>query len=163
MTLRNPHAVAAYRREQNVRYRPEGYALFACGRGVEMNLEWNVTLETSQMDRLIDWKLCSPAHTLEDPVIRQFTLELRVNYADADKNEVMRQAIAHAARHVLATASLIADGVKPDIACWSDDWFAGKQEINILDDVIQQGIDEQNDASESSVSSELMAAVRDGA
>jgi len=96
-------------------------------------------------------------------MIRQFTMELRVNYADEEKNETMRQAWARAARHVMATASLIADGVKPDISAWSDDWFAGKKDIDILEDVIQQGID-ANAASgvdtDQPVSSELMNAVR---
>lgn len=95
-------------------------------------------------------------------MIRQFTIELRVNYADADKNDTMRTACAAAARHMFATANLLADGTKPDIAIFSDDWFAGKEEINLMQDVIQQGLDETQDAvTEGEVSSELMAAVRD--
>lgn len=135
----------------------------------EYAAEWSVTAEPSIMDLIIDWKLRSPTldlatKTEEDKLIRQFTIELRVNYADADKNEVMRKACAAAARHVFATANLLADGVKPDIAIFSDDWFAGKEEISLMQDVIQQGLDEtgaNGNASEASVSSELMAAVRD--
>jgi hypothetical protein len=133
--------------------------------------EWNVTLEISAMDRLIDWKLRSPskakkmktsAVTEGDHMIRQFTIELRVNYADNEKNDTMRSAVAAGARHMFATAQLLADGVKPDIAIFSDDWFAGKEEISLMTDVIQQGIDETKDTLvEADVSSELMAAVRD--
>lgn len=95
-------------------------------------------------------------------MIRQFTIELRVNYADAEKNDAMRKACAAAARHIHATANLLADGVKPDIAIYSDDWFAGREEIMLLEDVIQQGLDENPETSaESTISSELMAAVRD--
>lgn len=125
--------------------------------------------EPKTMDLLIDWKLRRPSLDLatlteEDKLIRQFTIELRVNYADADKNEVMRKACAAAARHVFATANLLADGVKPDIAIFSDDWFAGKEEISLMQDVIQQGLDETDGSApkaEAPVSSELMAAVRD--
>ena len=125
----------------------------------------------STLDRLIDWKMRSPAMarksktsaiTEEVHLIRQFTIELRVNYADADKNETMRTACAAAARHMFATANLLADGTKPEIAIFSDDWFAGKEEISLLEDVIQQGLDETAGAvTEGEVSSELMAAVRD--
>lgn len=143
------------------------------GDGVIRNLDLgqDISLQPNLMDRLIDWKLRSPstakqmkssAIAEEVHLIRQFTIELRVNYADAEKNDVMRKAIAAGARHIMATASLLADGVKPDIAIFSDDWFAGKEEINLLEDVIQQGLNETTDTiPEGEVSSELMAAVRD--
>jgi hypothetical protein len=137
----------------------------------EHHSEWGVTLETSLMDRLIDWNLRSPvvakkmktsAIAEEAHLIRQFTIELRVNYADNEKNATMRSAVAQAARHMFATAQLLADGVKPDIAIFSDDWFSGREEIELLQDVIQQGLDEAGEAvTEGEVSSELMAAVRD--
>lgn len=126
-------------------------------------MRWNVTAEPSIMDHIIDWKLRYSNE--EDKLIRQFTIELRVNYADADKNEVMRKACAAAARHVFATANLLADGVKPDIAIFSDDWFAGKEEISLMQDVIQQGLDETSSTAqdgEVGVSSELMQAVMGG-
>lgn len=134
------------------------------GKVREYHMVWNVTADPSTMDLIIDWKIRSPTRagtTEEDKLIRQFTIELRVNYADADKNEVMRKACAAAARHVFATANLLADGVKPDIAIFSDDWFAGKEEISLMQDVIQQGLDETSTAQngEVGVSSELMQAV----
>ena len=95
---------------------------------------------------------------------RQFTLELRVDYTDDGKNEVMQQAIQAAARHILAQATLLSDGVKPQIACFSDNWYTGVQDINILDDVIQQGLDHaaaSGDANDQSVSSELLAAAQE--
>lgn len=132
--------------------------------------ECNVTLENSLMDRLIDWKLRSPLTAKKRPtsaiaegdhMIRQFTIELRVNYVDDEKNGTMRSAIAASARHMFATANLLADGVKPDIAIYSDDYFKGREEIELLQDVIQQGLDEANgNIAEGEVSSELMAAVR---
>jgi hypothetical protein len=173
MTLRDPRAVFEYRCDN------WGRSVYLHGihdldgtRVKDHHAEWNVTLETNMMDRLIDWKLRSPAMRKrmktaataegEDLMIRQFTIELRVNYADAEKNETMRTACAAAARHMFATANLLADGQKPEIAIFSDDWFAGKEEISLLEDVIQKGLDETSDTvSEGEVSSELMAAVRD--
>lgn len=139
------------------------------GRFVEQHHEWNVTAEPSIMDRIIDWKINSPLTKLkvsgiteEVHLIRQFTVELRVNYADSDKNDVMRKSVAAAARHMFATANLLADGQKPDIAIYSDDYFAGRSEIELLEDVIQQGLEETAETvTEGEVSSELMAAVRD--
>lgn len=92
---------------------------------------------------------------------RQFTIELRVDYEDNEKNDSMRQACAAAARHVFATASLLADGVKPQVSVYSDDYFAGHDEIKLLDDTIQQGKDFAGAGEEAPMSSELMNAVRD--
>lgn len=125
------------------------------------------------LDRLIDWKLHSPRHLRDKMKLtaitrgahmqRQFTIELRVDYADNEKNEVMRKALQHAARHVFATAVLLADGIKPQVAVFSDDFFSGHEEIKLLEDVIQSGLDSTDLPDEAPVSSELMAAVRDAA
>lgn len=162
-------------RHKNFAWREHGAASWSQANGgalIEHHGEWNVTLETTLMDRLIDWKLRSPAVARkmktsataeEDHLIRQFTIELRVNYADSDKNETMRSACAAAARHMFATANLLADGTKPDIVIFSDDWFAGKEEISLMQDVIAEGTAELGDAvPEGEVSSELMKAVMGG-
>lgn len=90
---------------------------------------------------------------------RQFTMELRVDYADNEKTKVMRQAMQQAARHVYATATLIADGVKPQIALFSDDFFTGHEQIELLEDTISQGVQAiDNGEPEEEISSELLAA-----
>jgi len=91
---------------------------------------------------------------------RQFTIELRVDYSDQEKNEAMRKALQQAARHVYATATLLADGVKPQIAIFSDDFFTGHETIALLEDTIAKGLAQINEqpGDEDSVSSELMAA-----
>lgn len=128
----------------------------------------DILANPDMLDRLIDWKMGSPAQRRKEshialgaPMQRQFTIELRVDYEDADKNETMRKACQAAARHVYATATLIADGVKPQIAIYADDFFSAHQEIELLEDTIQQGIDASQLKDEDPVSSELMAAVRD--
>ena len=91
---------------------------------------------------------------------RQFTIELRVDYADDGKNEVMRKALQAAARHVYATAQLLKDGVAPQIAVFSDDFFSGHSEIALLEDTIAQGVEATGGVQEGDkVSSELMAAL----
>lgn len=90
---------------------------------------------------------------------RQFTIELRVDYADQGKNDAMRLALQQAARHVYATGVLLADGVKPQIAVFSDDFFTGHEAIALLDDTVAQGISEIGGPdADNGVSDELMAA-----
>lgn len=72
---------------------------------------------------------------------RQFTIELRVDYADNDKNITMREAMQKAAQHVFATAQLLSDGVKPQIVVFSDDFFDGHDEIKLVEGTIQKGLD----------------------
>lgn len=123
------------------------------------------------LDRLIEWKMGSiqqlkrtrlAAITEGAHMQRQFTIELRVDYADNDKNGEMRKTLQRAARHAYATAQLLCDGVKPQIAIFSDDFFSGKEEIMLLEDEIAQGraeIDGGDGDNDTTVSSELMAAV----
>jgi len=75
----------------------------------------------------------------EHQMQRQFTIELRVDYADQNKNTAMRVAAAKAARHIYAVASLLAEGMKPQIAVFSDDYFQGYEEISLLEDTIATG------------------------
>lgn len=123
------------------------------------------------MDRIIDWKMNSPFYrkinrdrttTEELKMQRQFTIELRVDYEDNEKNDAMRKACAAAARHVYATASLLADVIKPQVVVYSDDYMQGHEEIKLLEDTIQQGMDEtpSDTQPEAGISSELMRAVQ---
>lgn len=93
---------------------------------------------------------------------RQFTVELRVDFADADKLGPLKQVLQQVARHAFATAQLLSDNPKStQIAIFSDDFFSGKEEIALLDDVIQQGLDATGNTSGSGeISSELMGALK---
>lgn len=95
---------------------------------------------------------------------RQFTIELRVDFADTDKLGPLKQTLQQAARHAFATAMLISDNPKAtQIAIFSDDFFTGHQEIALMADTIQEGLDQTGETSGAEeVSSELMAAVSDG-
>lgn len=93
---------------------------------------------------------------------RQFTIELRVDYEDKDKHDVMRKAVAAAARHVYATALLVKDQVTPQIAVFSDDFFQGHDDIKLMSDVIAEGIEqiEETSGEGSGVSQEMMEAMK---
>lgn len=92
---------------------------------------------------------------------RQFTIELRVDYADSGKNEAMRKALGLAARQLFATAELLADGVKPKIAIMSDDFFVGTEHIQLFDDLIGQAVEKGEGGEEAPVSDEMLRAMRD--
>jgi|SRR5712664_1276217 len=126
------------------------------------------------LDKLIEWKMGSIKNrkythrydeiTEEQKMQRQFTIELRVDFADSEKLGPLKQVLQQAARHAYATAQLISDNPKStQIAIFSDDFFTGHEEIKLMEDVIQQGLDETGTATEAdNVSSELMAAVNEG-
>lgn len=122
---------------------------------------------------LIDWKAGSIGvlkHYKLDTIARgahmqrQFTIELRVDFADSEKLEPLKETLQQAARHAYATAMLISDNPKAtQIAIYSDDFFTGHQTIALLTDTIQEGLDATgNETGADTVSSELMAAVKDG-
>lgn len=131
-----------------------------------------------QMDRKIDWcagrmavlreyqirevlrgQDATPTEELK--MQRQFTVELRVDFADQDKLPEIKQVLQQCARHAYATAQLISDNPKTtQVAIFSDDFFSGHEEIKLLDDVIQQGLDSIGETSGSeSLSSELVGAM----
>lgn len=93
---------------------------------------------------------------------RTFTIELRVNYADGEKNDTMKDAIMTAAHHLYAQGLLLADGgTKPEIAAFSDDWFSSREQIELIPDKIKAGKELlSSDAGNSDISNELMNAMR---
>lgn len=127
-----------------------------------------------QLDQLIEWKAGSikalkqyKLHTITEGahMQRQFTIELRVDFADQEKLIPLQQTLQQAARHALATARLISDNPKStQVAIYSEDFFSGHQQISLLDDVIQQGLDATGETSSGAdeISSELMGALDNG-
>jgi hypothetical protein len=110
----------------------------------------------SDRQELIEWKMAAHGGaaavykldtiTRGAHMQRQFTIELRVDFADQEKLPALKQVLQQAARHAFATAQLISDNPKStQIAIFSDDFFSGHEEIKLLDDVIQQGLDHRRD------------------
>lgn len=115
-----------------------------------------------QLIKLVDWDMMWHQRKESDTMQRQFTIELRVDYDDTGKNEAMRIAVRQAAQHVYAKANMLKDGQKPQIAAFSDDWYSGREEIEVIPDTIQSGLDSiaVDGDNEPEVSSELLAAFK---
>jgi hypothetical protein len=123
-------------------------------------------LRPDLLDRMIVWRMQDPRYNkrldaVETRMQRQFTIELRVDYEDAEKNPVMKEALLRAARHVFATATLLADAVKPQIVLFSDDFMVGHEEIPLLEDTLGKAIEEAGGQEQEGVSEEMLKAVRD--
>jgi hypothetical protein len=93
---------------------------------------------------------------------RQFTIELRVDFADNDKNEALKETLQQCARRALATARLISDNPKStQVAIWSDDFFSGHEDIALLKDVLGEVTEETLTEGEQP-SDEMLGALKDG-
>ena len=88
---------------------------------------------------------------------RTFTIEVVVDYIDEGKNAAMRVACQQAGQLVFATANLLKDHLKPKVAVHSNDWFSPQEEIELIPNTIQAGLDLIGDDSEP-VHPELLAA-----
>ena len=90
---------------------------------------------------------------------RQFTIELRVDYADPEKDDIIRSTCQRAARYVYATAALLQDGNNPQIAVSSDDFVSGHKPIALLDGTGQEEQDMLGKVEEEPVSEEMLTAL----
>jgi hypothetical protein len=73
---------------------------------------------------------------------KQYTIEIRADFADPAKHESLKKLIAQKTRELLASAALGNDGQAPDAAVFSEDFFIGREEINMLDNLVVAGKDE---------------------
>lgn len=120
------------------------------------------------LDALVIWRMNDPRYEDRKTRVkglsmqRQWTIEARADFADQEKNDAITQAIRDAAVHVHAVMALLSDGQKPQVVCFSDDFFAGHEEIMLHDDKLGSAIAEHGPNIEQGVvSEELMAAARD--
>lgn len=98
------------------------------------------------LDRLIVWRMADPRYTDRNNRVkglamqRQWTIEARADFADPEKNEAITKAIREAAVHVHAIMALLSDGQKPQVVCYSDDFFNGHEEIALHEDTLGKAI-----------------------
>src|SRR5262245_35923364 len=107
-----------------------------------MPASMDILAQPDALDQLIIWRQQDPRYA--DKYVgelrskmpqRQWTIEARADFEDPGKNDVLDQAFKVAAAHVNATMLLLMDkGVKPQVVCFSDDFFAGHKEIDWLGD-----------------------------
>lgn len=92
--------------------------------------------------------------------IQHYTIELRTNFSDRDKDPEIQRAVAQAARHLQALVLLIHDGIEPEIVAYSDDWLADKKEISLLDDLMGQTGETVTTDQGEEISAELIEALQ---
>lgn len=66
--------------------------------------------------------------------LKTIRIELKADFDGQEKHDIMRKAAQEAAKHLRATASLIADKRQPQVAILSDDFFDGESVIPLDDD-----------------------------
>jgi hypothetical protein len=64
--------------------------------------------------------------------LRTYTIELRVDFDDAEKHDTMLTIIRDQAKQIITSARLISDKRQPDIAIETGDMFIGAQEIELF-------------------------------
>jgi hypothetical protein len=98
------------------------------------------------LDRLIVWRMNDPRCTDRTNRVkgikmqRQWTIEVRADFSDKEKNDAIDKIIKEAAVYVHANAALIADVQKPEVVCYSDDFFHGREELDLHNDKIGKAI-----------------------
>lgn len=66
--------------------------------------------------------------------LKVWTIEIRVDFDSKEKQEIMLKDVMMHAKALISTANLIADKRKPDIAVHSDDMFAGREAVMVVED-----------------------------
>lgn len=123
------------------------------------------------LDKVIVWRMNDPRYTDRDNKLRslpmaqrQWTIEARADFEDAEKNEVITEAVRQAAVHIHATLALLSDKQKPQVVCFSDDFFTGHEDIALIKDKMGDALAEHGDdmqIKDGEVSEEMMGAMRD--
>lgn len=65
--------------------------------------------------------------------MRTFTIELRADFDNKEKYDMLLHAVREAAHRMLATATLLAEKRKPQIALQCGDMFEGTEAIELFD------------------------------
>ena len=63
---------------------------------------------------------------------RSWTIEVRADFTDPGKNSSIDHAVKQKAVELFSMLQLLSDGQAPNIACWSEDFFHGKTDLNIF-------------------------------
>lgn len=80
------------------------------------------------LDQLILWKLASRSKDVQ----RKWHIEITADFADEGRYAAVTRAVQMASAVLSSKLGFGADqGVKPQIAAWSDDWFGNNEQINI--------------------------------
>lgn len=93
---------------------------------------------------------------------RQWTIEIRADFNDAEKNDVITECVRQHAVAINATLVLIKDnGQVPQTVCYSDDFFTGHDDIALLENKLGKVLDAHSEETGLIVSDEMMQTMRD--
>lgn len=147
------------------------------GRDKGINIP-SILADPYRMDKMIAWRMGDPRYrdkvqsrrfqeraAREQTMQRQWNIEARADFEDPEKNAVITEAVRRAAVNVNATIALLlqADGYgqKPQVVCYSDDFFIGHQEIALLDDTLGKALETHDATEQEAISPELIAAAKE--
>lgn len=68
----------------------------------------------------------------KDKIMRTYTIELRADFQDEDKYEIMLADVREKAREILTTALLLKDKREPQISLQSGDMFEVNKDLELL-------------------------------
>lgn len=66
--------------------------------------------------------------------LKTFTIEIRADYADEGKHDILKSAAFDAARMLLTTAMMMQEKRPPMVALQSSDFFYGNEDLSIDDE-----------------------------
>lgn len=130
--------------------------------GTEEQLDGLIHWRTGDIEVLRHYTNHLPTNLRGAYMQRQITIEVRVDFADNDKNAEIRTTAQQCALRLLATCNLIADNPKATrIAIWSDDFYSGHEEIALLEDVLGDVTKDTINQTGDEPSAELLNALKD--
>ena len=66
--------------------------------------------------------------------MRTYTIELRADFKDEQKFDILLEVVREAARTMISTAQLLKDSRDPSISLETGDMFMREKDLSILDD-----------------------------
>lgn len=63
---------------------------------------------------------------------KKWTIEIIADHRDKGKNEAIDRLVKRTAANMQAAVLLVADSIDPQVAAYSDDFFVGRQDFDIL-------------------------------
>lgn len=85
----------------------------------------------------------------------QWRIEIRADFTNKEKIDLLSSMIVQHAVALNANVNLIKDEVKPEVVCYSDDFFHGHKEISLMDNPLGTTIVDQDAPSD-----EMLAAAQ---
>lgn len=101
----------------------------------------------------------------ESAIHKKWTIEIIADFSDKGKNDAIDAIVKQKAAELLATVLLLGDIIKPQVAAFSDDFFVGRTDLDMLAHNTSANIPLPGDTTDidtsEEISDELLQAMRD--